>query len=98
MFKETATKLILDKGALQAVSLALAHLSGATKKIEKRSLITGSKGYVTLQLTSKDGMVELTDVLNILSRITPNFEDKPIKNITFNKDAKGCVFDIPEEI
>ena len=98
LFKETATKLILDRGALHAVSIALAHLSGATKKIEKRSLITGDKGMVTLQFNSKIGEVELFDILNILSRITPNFKDKPIKNINFHKNGEGWVFDIPQDI
>jgi len=51
LFKESATKLILEKGALNAVSLALAYISGATKKLEQKSLLTGEEEMVTLQIT-----------------------------------------------
>ena len=50
-FKEAATKLILDKGALNAVSLALAYISGATEKLKPRSLLSGDEDMVTLQIS-----------------------------------------------
>lgn len=49
-FKEAATKLILEKGALNAVSLALAYISGTTKKLNHRSLLTSDDTMTTLQI------------------------------------------------
>lgn len=49
-FKEAATKLILDKGALNAVSMAMAYISGHTTKFKERSLLSGSEKLVTIQI------------------------------------------------
>lgn len=52
LFKESATKLILEKGALNAVSMALAYISGATEKFKQKSLQTGEHEKVTLQIVT----------------------------------------------
>lgn len=96
LFKVSATQLILDKGALAAVSLALANLSGATKKLQTRSLINGETGYVTMQIQTESDTFDMTEAVGIMSRIVPNFSDKPVRNITMLADNSGCIFDVPQ--
>uniref|UniRef100_A0A2K6A6V9 RNA helicase n=1 Tax=Mandrillus leucophaeus TaxID=9568 RepID=A0A2K6A6V9_MANLE len=53
-----ATILIEEKGAVDALAAALAHISGASS-FEPRSLITSDKGFVTMNLESLE---EIQDV------------------------------------
>uniref|UniRef100_A0A8C3SVB2 RNA helicase n=1 Tax=Chelydra serpentina TaxID=8475 RepID=A0A8C3SVB2_CHESE len=48
-FKESAQWLIGEKGAVEALAAALAHISGATS-IEQRSLLNSDVGFVTMTL------------------------------------------------
>ncbi|CAM2117503.1 unnamed protein product [Caretta caretta] len=48
-FKESAQWLIEEKGAVEALAAALAHISGATS-IEQRSLLNSDVGFVTMTL------------------------------------------------
>nr|XP_042712878.1 nucleolar RNA helicase 2-like isoform X2 [Chrysemys picta bellii] len=48
-FKESARWLIEEKGAIEALAAALAHISGATS-IEQRSLLNSDVGFVTMTL------------------------------------------------
>uniref|UniRef100_A0A8C0JE79 RNA helicase n=1 Tax=Chelonoidis abingdonii TaxID=106734 RepID=A0A8C0JE79_CHEAB len=48
-FKESAQGLIEEKGAVEALAAALAHISGATS-IEQRSLLNSDVGFVTMTL------------------------------------------------
>ncbi|TWW68196.1 Nucleolar RNA helicase 2 [Takifugu flavidus] len=49
-FRASAEKLIEERGAVDALAAALAHISGATA-LEQRSLLNSDAGYTTLQLT-----------------------------------------------
>lgn len=97
LFKETATKLILDKGALNAVSLALAHLTGAHEIMEKRSLINGSRDYVTFVLSSNTRVSNFHYVSNILKRVIPFEARIRFENVEFTKNRDVAYFDIPKE-
>ena len=46
-FKQSAEKLIEEKGAVEALAGALAQFSGATS-IDQRSLINSNAGFVTM--------------------------------------------------
>lgn len=95
LFKETATRLILDKGALNAVSIALAHLSGASRAFEKKSLITGAKDYVTMRLNTERGIYTKGYVYDILNRIKLEDKDFDYERVTLCADDLSAVFDIP---
>ena len=49
-FEKAANALIDEVGATTALSMALAHISGQTKKIKSRSLISGEEGLITFEL------------------------------------------------
>nr|XP_037862694.1 ATP-dependent RNA helicase DDX50-like [Chlorocebus sabaeus] len=57
-FQPSAQILIEEKGAVDALAAALAHISGASS-FEPRSLITSDKGFVTMTLESLE---EIQDV------------------------------------
>uniref|UniRef100_A0A2K6A6V2 RNA helicase n=1 Tax=Mandrillus leucophaeus TaxID=9568 RepID=A0A2K6A6V2_MANLE len=57
-FQPSAQILIEEKGAVDALAAALAHISGASS-FEPRSLITSDKGFVTMNLESLE---EIQDV------------------------------------
>lgn len=97
LFKESATRLILDKGALKAVSTALAYLSGAAKSLEKRSLITGDNGLVTFKLTAENPFYTKQYVHDILQRIIPRDAGYRYGDVHTTSDKLGAVFDIPTE-
>jgi ATP-dependent RNA helicase DDX21 len=97
LFKETATRLILDKGALNAVSLALAHLSGATRVFDRKSLITGAKNYITMKLNTDRGIFSKGYVFDILNRIKLEDQKFDYERVTLCADETSAVFDIPSE-
>ncbi|KAK7913397.1 hypothetical protein WMY93_013608 [Mugilogobius chulae] len=57
-FKESAQRLIEERGAVEALAAALAHISGATS-LEQRSLLNSDAGYTTLQLVCSQEMHNL---------------------------------------
>ena len=69
LFEETAQQLIDSKGALKAVSLALAYISGTTKTIKKRSLLTGEEHYITFDLQTNEEFRGISYVWGILRRL-----------------------------
>lgn len=97
LFKESATRLILDKGALNAVSTALAYLSGAAQSFKKRSLITGEEGYVTMQLITDSPFMNGQYIHDILRRIIPRDNGYRYEQLQFHADNTGAVFDIPTQ-
>uniref|UniRef100_A0A8C5DAR1 RNA helicase n=1 Tax=Gouania willdenowi TaxID=441366 RepID=A0A8C5DAR1_GOUWI len=57
-FRESAEKLIEQRGAVDALAAALAHISGATS-LEQRSLLNSDAGYITMQLVCSQEMHNL---------------------------------------
>lgn len=94
---KTATRLILDKGALNAVTMALAHLSGSANSLDKRSLIDGNKNYTTFKLSSRSSIYNNMYVHDLLKRIIPREENIRYENIRVTNNKKNGYFDIPTE-
>lgn len=97
LFEETAQQLIESKGALKAVSLALAYISGTTEKIKKRSLLTGQELFVTFSLQTNEEFRGVSYVWGILKRLLPQNITDAIRGMRMYNDKKGVVFDVPEE-
>lgn len=96
-FKDTAEHLIETKGALKAVSLALAYISRTTEKIKKRSLLTGQEHFVTYDLQTNEEFRGVSYIWGILRRLLPQDITDAIKGMRMYNDRKGAVFDVPEE-
>uniref|UniRef100_A0AAQ4S9S1 RNA helicase n=1 Tax=Gasterosteus aculeatus aculeatus TaxID=481459 RepID=A0AAQ4S9S1_GASAC len=54
-FRESAEKLIGERGAVDALAAALAHISGATS-LEQRSLLNSDVGFTTMQMVCSQEM------------------------------------------
>uniref|UniRef100_A0A7S3K9M8 RNA helicase n=1 Tax=Euplotes crassus TaxID=5936 RepID=A0A7S3K9M8_EUPCR len=97
LFEETAQKLIEEKGAMKAVSLALAYISGTTEKLKKRSLLTGQENFVTYTVQTTMEFKGVSYVWSILRRLLPQDIVDGIRGMRIYNDKKGVVFDVPEE-
>jgi hypothetical protein len=63
--------LIDDLGAKQALSMALAYISGNVHKIEHRSMITGQENVVTFIITTSDDIRNTSFVWGIFKKLFP---------------------------
>ncbi|KAM6943319.1 nucleolar RNA helicase 2 [Xenentodon cancila] len=93
-FRESAQKLIEEKGAVDALAAALAHISGATS-LEQRSLLNSDAGYTTVQLSCSQEMYNLGYAWRTINeQLGQDFENH-IYRMTFLKGKMGVCFDVP---
>ncbi|XP_024151706.1 nucleolar RNA helicase 2 [Oryzias melastigma] len=93
-FKGSAEKLIQERGAVEALAAALAHISGATS-LEQRSLLNSDAGYTTIQMTCSQQMHNLGYAWrSIKEQLGDEFENH-IHRMTFLKGKSGVCFDVP---
>ncbi|KAM5321523.1 ATP-dependent RNA helicase DDX50 isoform 2-T2 [Glossophaga mutica] len=77
-FRPSAQRLIEEKGAVDALAAALAHISGASN-FEPRSLITSDKGFVTITLESPE---EIQDVSCAWKELNRKLSSNAVSQIT----------------
>ncbi len=97
LFKEISQELVNELGPEEALSRALAIISGTTEKFKQRSLLTSREGFITYELYTSRKVRSSSDLRYLLSEnFSREFADsiKDIKNI---KDGKGAVFDVAEQ-
>ncbi|XP_033839686.1 nucleolar RNA helicase 2 [Periophthalmus magnuspinnatus] len=95
-FRESAQRLIEEKGAVEALAAALAHISGATS-LEQRSLLNSDAGYTTLQLVCSQEMHNLGYAWRMLKEQLGEEIENHIHRMTFLKGKMGVCFDIPAD-
>uniref|UniRef100_A0A8C8R6E6 RNA helicase n=1 Tax=Pelusios castaneus TaxID=367368 RepID=A0A8C8R6E6_9SAUR len=93
-FKQSAQQLIEEKGAVEALAAALAHISGATS-IEQRSLLNSTTGYVTMTLQCSIQMHNMGYAWRGLKEQLGDEVDNTIRKMRFLKGKMGVCFDIP---
>lgn len=96
-FKSAAQKMVKKSGdSVRPLAAAFAILTGATKVVTK-SLLTQREGYTTYCLTKHDDEIRGKSFgFVIIKRILGEEEgDQAVSHITFSKDHKSLVFDIP---
>uniref|UniRef100_A0A8D0L3Q5 RNA helicase n=1 Tax=Sphenodon punctatus TaxID=8508 RepID=A0A8D0L3Q5_SPHPU len=93
-FIPTAQRLVEEKGAVEALAAALAHISGATA-IEQRSLLDSSVGYTTMILQTSVEMRHISYAWQGLKEQLGENIDKKVRRIRFLKGRMGVCFDIP---
>ncbi|GAA0150318.1 RNA helicase [Lithospermum erythrorhizon] len=100
-FMPTANRLMEQQG-VNALSAALAQLSGFSRPPSSRSLITHEQGWVTLQLTrdgSSRGFFSARSVTGFLSDVYSAAADELGKiHLIADDRVQGAIFDLPEEI
>ncbi|XP_019954368.2 nucleolar RNA helicase 2 [Paralichthys olivaceus] len=95
-FRASAEKLIEERGAVEALAAALAHISGATS-LEQRSLLTSDAGYATMQLVCSQEMHNLGYAWrSIKEQLGEDFENH-VHRMTFLKGKTGVCFDVPAD-
>ncbi|KAJ1143160.1 hypothetical protein NDU88_009471 [Pleurodeles waltl] len=93
-FKKSAEQLIEEKGAVDALAAALAHISGATA-IEQRSLLNSDAGFVTMILQCSTEMHNMSYAWRELKDQLGNEVDNKVNRMCFLKRKLGVCFDIP---
>ncbi|KAB1271077.1 Nucleolar RNA helicase 2 [Camelus dromedarius] len=93
-FKQSAEKLIEEKGAVEALAAALAHISGATS-VDQRSLINSDVGFVTMILRCSIEMPNISYAWKELKEQLGEDIDSKVKGMVFLKGKQGVCFDIP---
>ncbi|KAM6184833.1 nucleolar RNA helicase 2 [Rhynchocyon petersi] len=93
-FKQSAEKLIEEKGAVEALAAALAHISGATA-VDQRSLISLDVGFVTMVLKCSIEMSNISYAWKELKEQLGEDIDSKVKGMVFLKGKLGVCFDVP---
>ncbi|XP_043375272.1 nucleolar RNA helicase 2-like isoform X4 [Dermochelys coriacea] len=93
-FKESAQWLIEEKGAVEAMAAALAHISGATS-IEQRSLLNSDVGFVTMTLQCSEEINNISYAWRGLREQLGDEIDRKVNRMCFLKGKMGVCFDIP---
>uniref|UniRef100_A0A2K6MSJ4 ATP-dependent RNA helicase DDX50 n=1 Tax=Rhinopithecus bieti TaxID=61621 RepID=A0A2K6MSJ4_RHIBE len=89
-----AARLIEEKGAVDALAAALAHISGASS-FEPRSLITSDKGFVTMTLESLEEIQDVSCAWKELNRKLSSNAVSQITRMCLLKGNMGVCFDVP---
>ncbi|XP_062864324.1 nucleolar RNA helicase 2 isoform X2 [Trichomycterus rosablanca] len=95
-FRKAAESLIEERGAVEALAAALAHISGATS-LEQRSLLNSDSGYTTFVLNCSMEMHNIGYAWRGLKEQLGEEIDNQIKGMTFLKGKKGVCFDVPAD-
>ncbi|KAK2854151.1 hypothetical protein Q5P01_006812 [Channa striata] len=95
-FRASAEKLIEERGAVEALAAALAHISGATS-LEQRSLLNSDVGYTTMQLVCSQEMYNLGYAWRTIKEQLGEQIENHICRMTFLKSKTGVCFDIPTD-
>nr|BAB26817.2 unnamed protein product [Mus musculus] len=95
-FKQSAEKLIEEKGAVEALAAALAHISGATS-VDQRSLINSQAGFVTMILRCSIEMPNISYAWKELKEQLGESIDAKVKGMVFLKGKLGVCFDVRTE-
>ncbi|XP_068807005.1 nucleolar RNA helicase 2 isoform X1 [Struthio camelus] len=93
-FKESARWLIQEKGPVNALAAALAHISGATS-IEQRSLLNSDAGFVTMILRCSEEINNMSYAWRRLRDQLGDDIDRKVNRMCFIKGRMGVCFDIP---
>ncbi|KAF7247206.1 Nucleolar RNA helicase 2 [Varanus komodoensis] len=93
-FRQSAERLIEEKGAVEALAAALAHISGATS-IEQRSLLNSDVGFVTMTLQCSVEMHTIGYAWRSLKEQLGEDIDSKVSRMRFLKGKMGVCFDIP---
>ncbi|XP_014035679.1 nucleolar RNA helicase 2 isoform X6 [Salmo salar] len=95
-FRVSATKLIEERGAVEALSAALAHISGATA-LEQRSLLNSDTGYTTMTMNCSQELQNIGCAWRGLKEQLGEEIDNMIRGMTFLKGKMGVCFDVPAD-
>jgi len=74
-FAEIAKKLIAEKGEVNALAAALAHISGYTQPFKSRSLLSSTEGFTTIRIKTNRELYSPRHVVNMLAEWTSDVKE-----------------------
>ncbi|CAD7947515.1 unnamed protein product [Amoebophrya sp. A120] len=97
-FLDQAKQMIEERGAEQALAAAMAGLTGYTKRVQGRSLLSSFQDCTCLKLTSNKPIEATSKGFFLLRQFFDKSltEDK-IKGMTLCADNYSCIFDVPSD-
>ncbi len=95
LFEDAAKKLMDEMGAQEALSAALACLTGHTKEMRSRSLLSNSDDFVTCQFQADQPIMSTGYVWTALRNVLPLEVTEAIRGMQLTADDMGAVFDVP---
>ncbi|GGJ81420.1 DEAD/DEAH box helicase [Deinococcus aquiradiocola] len=93
-FKAEAERLFSELG-LDALSRALARISGATQPVRNVSLLSGEEGVVAVQL--EGGRMSIPRAVALISRST-NVESRKLGKVRLLTSGVAAIADVPTEV
>ncbi|KAL3876853.1 hypothetical protein ACJMK2_034638 [Sinanodonta woodiana] len=96
-FRQEAKALVENRGAVEALSAALAVISGVTK-VAARSLLTSREGYTTYLFQTNMELHSLGYVWRALERSLGMDDKEKITGMRLCKDKMRAVFDVPSDL
>jgi ATP-dependent RNA helicase DDX21 len=93
IFTESVAEILEAYGAEEAMKRALALITGHTKKLSQRSLLTSEVGYVTACLFLKKPITTVTEASNYLRFLGLTHQGAP----RLSEDRSEVYFDLPEK-
>jgi len=97
LFDEISDELIDSLGAKEALSRALAIISGTNEKFKQRSLLCSIEGYITYVVETDCEFRNLSFIWIYLKRHFPFEITEAIKGMRAFKNQMGAAFDVPEQ-
>ena len=97
LFQAAAAKLVEEMGAEEALAAALACLTGHTKELRSRSLLSNSDDYVTCQFQADQPIMSTGYVWTALRNALPQEVTEDIRGMQLTADNTGAVFDVPSK-
>jgi ATP-dependent RNA helicase DDX21 len=97
IFQSSATKLIEEYGAENALARLFAYISGHTEKMKSRSLLCGAEGFITYEIKFNSKFNHAGYIWGFFKRMVPDNIKQKIRGMKPFASMDGCVFDVPED-
>ena len=97
LFETAAKKLMDEMGPLEALSAALACLTGHTQELRSRSLLSNSDDFVTCGFKADQPIMSSSYVWTSLRRVLPLEVTEETRGMQMTADDMGAVFDVPSK-
>jgi ATP-dependent RNA helicase DDX21 len=96
-FQEAAASLIAELGPEEALTRALACITGHTKELRARSLLSNSEGYVTCLFKNDKPIDFMSYVWTALRRRLDHSVTEAIRGMQLSADKTCAVFDVADQ-
>jgi len=98
VFKDMAEELLKELDPAVALANAFALISGYTKETTVRSVLSCSRGFVTVQAVTNSEIRHAGYVFVQLENLIGNECRQQVRDMTLLKSRMGAVFDVPEKM